>query len=204
MLVIDPSSGYAVNPRLVYALEVLKTPIVPRVYTASVTFSTAAAGDELDATLNERVPADSWIKSVELQILQPHMFSGNIYKPQRDSYMQQNTYFTIEVETTGAPPSECIKLTSDGPMPLEHYACGPGTPPDRFNMPFGEQFVLGEDMNIRHRIRSLQALTGDQVPTIINLTYKVRQLDGCRLRTVDLAQARAWMNSPERRQIKGV
>lgn len=203
MLVVDPLYSRAVNPRLVYALEAQHVPIVPRIYTASFPFQASAAGAELPATLNERVPADTLIKSVEFTIQQPNLFTGNILKPQRDAYFQACTYFEIEAETFGGPPSECIKITVDGPMPLEHFACGAGTNLNNFRSPFGEQFVLGMDMNMRLLCRTLNALAGNEVPTTVKLTFKCEQLDACCLRTISLEEAMEWINSKERKEALG-
>lgn len=198
MLVQDPISGRAVNPRLVYALEVLKATFVPRVYTSHVVFQASAAGAELPSTLNERVPADTVIKSVEFSIRQPNLFAGNVLKPQRDAYFQANTYMEVEAETFGGPPSECVKITADGPMPLESFARGSGNVSQCFQGAFGNEFVLGENMNIRLLTRTLVALAGNEAPTEVFFTFKVHQIDSCCLKTISYDKAMEYMRSGAR------
>jgi len=189
MLIFDPDSHSLVTARLFYASRILKIPFVPRTYTAEVTFDTGAAGAGIETDLEERVPTDTWIRSVEYLIRQPNQYAGNLFKPFYDYYKGKSTFFEVTAETVGGPPSECMKVTADGPVPLESFAAFAGDACSNPRTVFGDYFVLGQDMNLRLRVTSVLALTGNAVPCTVKFVIKTLQLDGCRLKSIDANKA---------------
>lgn len=200
MLVVDPLTRQAVNPRLIYALEVLNKPLVPRLYPLTFSFQAAAAGNTLPGVLlQDRVPTDTILDEVDFRIEQVNNFAGNMFKPFYDVQNALAANFLILVETTGAPPSECVQITADGPVPLAHFARAPGD--GCWRNPFGKQYVLGQNMNIRHTMTTINGVAGGAIPTVIRMTYKVRQIDNCCIRTMNLKDALDWLKSEDRARL---
>lgn len=190
MLVQDPLTGRAINPRLLYAIEVEKAVLVPRIYTSVVNFvAGTAAGNRQPSALNERVPEDTIIRSVEFTIRDQLTFAGNPFKPFFDVNRMSDTFMEVEAESVGQPASECVKVTVDGPMPLEHFARAPTNNSSCFRNAFGEDFVLGKDMQLRIVTTTLAAIVN---ATQVVYTFKVDQIDGCCLRTISRNDALAY------------
>lgn len=192
-LIFDPEKHQLVTARLLYAARVLKRTLVPKTYTARATFDSATAGAVVATKMEERVQADAWIRSVEYTIRQPHLFAGNILKPQHDYFKQKVSSFEIECESYNGSPSQCVDVTDEGPIPLETFAQPAGECRPDFCSPFGSCFILWENMNLRFRLTTVNALVGDAVPTEIVLTIKALQAEGCSLSSVDADTAMAWM-----------
>lgn len=195
MLVQDPVTGRAVDPRLVYALDVLGKTFVPRVYTMHAVFAAGNAGQEITSTLDESVPSDTVIKSVEFTIRQPNQFVGNILKPQYASFFMQASQIEVLAETFGVAPSQCVKVTADGPMPLESFARSASNTSGCFQSAFGADFILPDRANLRITTRSLVALAGNEVPTEVVYTFKCEQIDSCCVNTISMQDALAYMKT---------
>jgi hypothetical protein len=147
------------------------------------TFTSGAAGQWVDLTLERYVVQDSIVIGSQIDILNEN-FPGNVLA--NLSYAQRMQYVTMidaDLRVTG----EDQRVLVDAPIPL-HHLFGPGRkkPSPR---------ILSEGQQLISRCYLRRALTVSELPYVITVTLEVHQMSGCKWREMKYQDAIAELVS---------